>query len=93
LSRREALKRAGALGAGAGLTVEGLANAVANARNQLAGGGDRGLTMMGTPNNVAADASGVAFSRTTDGVLKIVYLNAQKQPGGFFLEGLNGQIR
>jgi hypothetical protein len=59
LSRREALKRAGALGAGAGLT----------------------------------DANGVAFSRTTDGVLKIVYLNAQKQPGGFFPEGLNGRIR
>ncbi|WP_259331132.1 hypothetical protein [Thermus thermophilus] len=48
---------------------------------------------MGTPNNVAADANGVAFSRTTDGVLKIVYLNAQKQPGGFFPQGLNGQIK
>ena len=49
--------------------------------------------MGGTPNNVAADPNGVAFSRTTDGVLKIVYLNAQKQPGGFFPQGLNGQIK
>ncbi len=47
----------------------------------------------GTPNIVPADQNGVAFSRTTDGVLKIVYLNAQKQPGGFFPQGLNGQIR
>jgi hypothetical protein len=73
--------------------VEQLANAISNARNSLSGGGDQGLTVMGTPNNVAADANGVAFSRTTDGVLKIVYLNAQKQPGGFFPQGLNGQIK
>lgn len=78
---------------GTGLTVEQLANAIGNARNTLAGGGDQGLTVMGTPNNVAADQNGVAFSRTTDGVLKIVYLNAQRQPGGFFPQGLNGQIR
>ena len=76
-----------------GLTVEQLANAISNARNSLSGGGDEGLTVMGTPNNVAADPNGVAFSRTTDGVLKIVYLNAQKQPGGFFPQGLNGQIK
>ena len=76
-----------------GLTVEQLANAIADARNTLAGGGDQGLTVMGTPNIVPADQNGVVFSRTTDGVLKIVYLNAQKQPGGFFPQGLNGQIR
>jgi len=78
---------------GTGLTVEQLANAIANARDQLAGGGDQPLTRMGTPNIVPADQNGVVFSRTTDGVLKIVYLNAQKQPGGFFPQGLNGQIR
>ncbi|MDT7909326.1 ferritin-like domain-containing protein [Thermus sp.] len=78
-----------------GLTVEQLANAIANARNQLAGGGDEPLTRMGTgtPNIVPADQNGVVFSRTTDGVLNIVYLNAQKQPGGFFPQGLNGQIK
>lgn len=76
-----------------GLTVEGLANAIADARNQLAGGGDEPLTRMGTPNIVPADRNGVVFSRTTDGVLKIVYLDAQKRPGGFFPQGLNGQIR
>ncbi|WP_232822503.1 hypothetical protein [Thermus sediminis] len=78
---------------GTGLTVEALANAIANARNTLAGGGDEPLTKMGTPNIVPADPNGVVFSRTTDGVLKIVYLNPKKQPGGFFPQGLNGQIR
>jgi hypothetical protein len=75
--------------------VEQLANAIANARNELAGGGDEPLTRMGTgtPNIVPADQNGVVFSRTTDGVLNIVYLNAQKQPGGFFPQGLNGQIK
>lgn len=76
-----------------GLTVEQLANAIASARNSLAGGGDQGLTVNGTPNNVSADQNGVAFARTTDGVLKIVYLNPQKQPSGFFPQGLNGDIR
>lgn len=45
----------------------------------------------GTPTIVSADANGLAYKRSPDGVLGIVYLtgNASK-PGGFFPEGLTG---
>ncbi|HEY0796294.1 MAG TPA: ferritin-like domain-containing protein [Acidisarcina sp.] len=47
---------------------------------------------------VPADANSIAFDRTTDEVLRIVYLTAQTTPaapvgkGGFFPNGLNGTI-
>ncbi len=92
--RRILIERRAAPVPGTGpLTVEQLANAISNARASLSGGGDEGLTVSGTPNNVPADQNAVAFARTTDGVLKIVYLNPNKQPGGFFPNGLNGTIK
>jgi hypothetical protein len=45
---------------------------------------------------VAADSNSIAFDRTTDEVLHIVYLNAsagQIGAGGFFPNGLNGNIK
>ena len=76
-----------------GLTVEQLANAISAARGSLGGGADQGLTVNNVPNNVVADANAVAFRRTPDQVLRIVYLNPNKQPGGFFPQGVNGNIR
>lgn len=91
--RRLLIERRAAAVPNTGLTVEQLANAISQARAQLSGGGDQGLTVGGTPNNVPADNNAVAFARTTDGVLKIVYLSANKQPGGFFPNGLNGALK
>lgn len=51
-------------------------------RDRPTGGGDQGLTVGGTPNNVPTDNNAVAFARTVDGVLKIVYL---KQTAGWIL--------
>lgn len=45
---------------------------------------------------VAADSNSIAFDRTTDQVLHIVYLNAtagEIGAGGFFPQGLNGTIK
>ena len=45
---------------------------------------------------VAADSNSIAFDRTTDQVLHIVYLNATPgvvTNGGFFPAGLNGYIK
>lgn len=91
--RRLLIERRAAAVPNTGLTVEQLANAISQARAQLSGGGDQGLTVGGTPNNVPTDNNAVAFARTVDGVLKIVYLNPNKQPGGFFPNGLNGAFR
>jgi len=91
--RRILIERRRETVSGTGRTVEQLANDIANARARLSGGGDEGLTVSGTPNNVPADQNAVAFARTTDAVLKIVYLNDKKQPGGFFPNGLNGAIK
>jgi hypothetical protein len=48
-----------------------------------------------TPFIVAADTNAIAFARTPQQVLDIVYLNASATPassGGFFPSGLNGNI-
>jgi Ferritin-like domain len=45
---------------------------------------------------VAADSSSIAFDRTTDEVLHIVYLNASSgivRAGGFYPNGMNGTIK
>lgn len=58
-----------------------------------AGGGNE--TMLSSSAIVAADSNSIAYERTTDQVLHIVYLNATAgvvSKGGFFPNGLNGKI-
>jgi hypothetical protein len=53
---------------------------------------DQGLTLSGKANIVPTDSNGIAFSRNTSQVLKIVYLGGTSS-GGFFPNGLNGTIK
>lgn len=58
-----------------------------------AGGGNE--TTLSSSAIVAADSNSIAYDRTTDQVLHIVYLNAMAgavSKGGFFPNGLNGKI-
>ena len=70
------------------------AQAISNARNALGGAGlDQGIGNATTSNLVPVDSAGVAFQRTPQQVLDIVYLNTNGTPTGFFPNGLNGNIR
>ena len=71
------------------------AQAISNARGSLDGVGydDQGIGNSNTSNLVPVDAAGVAFQRTPQQVLNIVYLNANGQRTGFFPNGLNGTLR
>ncbi|MEO6875900.1 MAG: ferritin-like domain-containing protein [Opitutaceae bacterium] len=53
---------------------------------------DQGIVLDGHANIVPTDQNGIVYSRTTQQVLNIVYLNAAGTPGGFFPAGLNGAI-
>lgn len=71
------------------------AQAISNLRDTADGGGDKdqGITSGGGDANIVpADSNGIAFSRTTSEVLKIVYLGGTSS-GGFFPNGLNGKIK
>lgn len=78
------------------------ADAISNARDSLDGPSDldQGISPTTGPggvlvsNIVPTDANGIAFSRTTGQVLNIVYLrNTVGTAGGFFPNGVNGNIR
>jgi hypothetical protein len=68
------------------------ANQISALRAQAGGGNE---TTVSGSTIVAADTSSIAYDRTTDQVLHIVYLNATAgvvKSGGFFPAGLNGKI-
>jgi len=71
------------------------ANAISNARDSLDGGSDldQGIVVNGVANIVPTDSNGIAFSRSPQQVLNIVYLDPTGAPGGFFPNGLNGTLR
>lgn len=78
----------------AGATAISTANAVQTVRSTLGGGNETTLSATGI---VAADSvSSIAFERTTDQVLHIVYGTAGSgagvKGGAFFPSGLNGNI-
>ena len=79
----------------AGMGLFSQAQAISNARNSLNPGTnlDQGIGNTTTSNLVPLDTRGVAFSRTPQQVLNIVYLNPNGTPTGFFPNGLNGRFR
>ena len=83
--------------AAAGLNVAQIVAAISALRAKVGGGKDEGVTTdgnsSGMANLVPTDANSVAFGRSTDEVLNIVYLGDKDKPGGFFPKGLNGAIK
>jgi len=77
------------------------ANRISQARDNVAGTAvDQGITisdptspMAGQANLVPADRNSVAFSRTPQQVLNVVYLGGSPSPVSFFPIGVNGSIR
>lgn len=67
------------------------ANAVSELRASVGGGADQGIRRNGRANIVPADSNGIAYSRTPQEVLSIVYLGGETE-GGFFPKGLNGTL-
>ena len=70
------------------------APAISDARDSLDGPDDldQGIGNAVTSNLVPVDASGIAFQRTPQQVLNIVYLNPNGTKTGFFPNGLNGAV-
>lgn len=68
------------------------AQKISDLRDSAAGSEkDQGITVSGNANIVPTDSNGIAYSRSTTEVLKIVYLGGTTS-GGFFPSGLNGTI-
>jgi hypothetical protein len=74
-----------------------LANLISDTRDRLDGAGDvdQGIEVGGRANFVPSDANGIAFSRTPQQVLRIVYGTdrAGVSGGALFPNGMNGQIK
>jgi hypothetical protein len=71
------------------------ANAIAKARDSIDGSTEDDMEITdasGNPTLVPADSNGMAFGRTINQVLKIVYLGSSPSPASFFPSGLNGKI-
>ena len=69
------------------------AQAISDLRDKADRDGDKdqGIGNASTANVIPTDKNGLAYARTTDQVLRIVYLGNDNQ-GGFFPSGLNGKI-
>jgi hypothetical protein len=84
--------------AGLGATYIGLANQISTLRgtaSAAASGGNAAETPLSVTSIVAANSMSLAYNRTTDQVLHIVYLNPMPgvtTKGGFFPNGMNGTI-
>jgi hypothetical protein len=80
----------------AGPTAQEAANAITVARATLNGDPaiEQGVVVDGRANFVPSDERGIAFSRTPQQVLQIVYLTPESgvSSGGFFPNGVNGDL-
>ena len=84
-----------------GVYVTTIVNAIATARETLDGSvaagttDDEGIYNATTGDFILTpvDSNAVAFSRTPTQVLDIVYLGSSTTPGGFFPNGLNGNVK
>ncbi len=80
----------------AGPTAQQAANAVTAARGELNGMPEieQGIAVEGRANFVPSDERGIAFTRTPEQVLQIVYLTPETgvSSGGFFPDGVNGDL-
>ena len=80
-----------------GVNVTTIVNAIAAARDMLDGtetNDDAGIYDATTGDYILTptDGNAIAFSRTPQQVLDIVYLGSASTPGGFYPNGLNGAI-
>jgi hypothetical protein len=73
------------------------ANAVSDARDQIDGSEDKdqGIRVDDRANIVPSTADAIAFTRTPQEVLRIVYLTDQSgvSQGGFYPKGMNGNLK
>ena len=80
----------------AGATAQQAANAITVARGVLNGMPEieQGIEINGRANFVPSDERGIAFTRTPEQVLQIVYLTPETgvSSGGFFPNGVNGAL-
>jgi hypothetical protein len=74
-----------------------LANAISDARDKLDGNGDKdqGIRVDGKANFVPATPDAIAFRRTPQEVLRIVYVTDKSgaSEGGFYPKGMNGALK
>jgi hypothetical protein len=73
------------------------ANAVSDARDKIDGSDDKdqGVMVDGRANIVPSTPDAIAFTRTPQEVLRIVYLTDQEgvSSGGFYPNGMNGELK
>ncbi len=78
-----------------GVDILATVNAISSLRQYLSGPApsDQPIVLNNSANIVPTDSNSLAFARNTSQVLNIVYGNINKNPGGFFPSGMNGNIR
>ncbi|TIL83260.1 MAG: ferritin-like domain-containing protein, partial [Mesorhizobium sp.] len=73
------------------------ANAVSDARDKIDGSEDKdqGIRLEDKANIVPSTPDAIAFTRTPQEVLRIVYLTDQSgvSKGGFYPNGMNGKLK